>query len=488
MIAPPARTDLRPVNVALGKSAIQSTVSNWSKGLGAEGLVNGDFTQDFGFHTEMEDAPWWRVDLTERYPIEAIVVHNRRGGLQERARTLKVEISDDDEVWTVIHSGLCHFGHDGPIGPLTLPLAGKVWARYVRLSLTERTYFHLSQLEVIVDAIAVKFIETRKVHCLDVVFLAERPESNFHNSYALVSNQTLDGPLIGLELAENGAFGNCTIQYTHAIFLAKRLGLPYIKISENDRSELIRLRERLTVEDVTFIPAGESLPSGGVFLRGFFFDWRPFHRAVGDISPSERHWIIKNIVRRVFNVLPEKFTLKPPDELFIHIRSGDIFKNWINPDVVQPPLSFYTTIVDKLIKSNKVTRVKLVFENRLNPVIDYLESYLVSQQILYATQSGSIDEDIQALINGRFMVFGFGTFAPIICHLSEKVEAVFFFSPGINPGFAAIPTVEQAFEVVDGAGQYIKPGEWQNTPKQRELMVKYPAGNLVFPWSGQQSS
>lgn len=472
------------INVALGKPAAQSTLSGWSTELGAGGLINGDFSQNFGFHTDLEDAPWWDVDLLVRVPIEAIIVHNRLDTAQEAARTLKIEISDDKKTWITVHIGLCHFGSHLYGMPLTIPLGGKVCARFVRLSLTERAYFHLSQLEVLVDRRKLDFIAIREAYNLDVELMGERHGVDFYASYALTSaDEHCRGPLIGLELVANGAFGNCTMQYSLAIILAKRLGLPYIKISEDDRSGLIRLRERLTVEDITFVPASEPLPRGGVFMRGLFWDMGPLRRAIGDISPSEVHAVIRNIVRKVFNALPDEFTTKPENELFIHIRSGDIFGNWVHPLYVQPPLSFYTTIVDKLVGSGTIAQVKLVFENRLNPVIEHLEVYLTSKRIPYSIQSGSINEDIEALVNGRYMVFGLGTFGPAICHLSEKVNMVFFFAPGIPQGFGSIPSVEKAFEVIDGVGDYIKPGEWQNTPEQRELMVNYPAANLIFPWS-----
>jgi hypothetical protein len=46
------------VNVALGKPAVQSTLSLWSGDQGAAGLVNGNFGQNFGVHTDIEEAPW----------------------------------------------------------------------------------------------------------------------------------------------------------------------------------------------------------------------------------------------------------------------------------------------------------------------------------------------------------------------------------------------------------------------------------------------
>src|ERR1700759_3319214 len=101
---------MRLVNIALGKPAAQSALSLWSTDIGAQGLVNGDFAQNFGIVTELQDAPWWRVDLIDSLPLEAIVVHNRRDGFQDAARTLKIEISDDTVDWTTIHSGISHFG------------------------------------------------------------------------------------------------------------------------------------------------------------------------------------------------------------------------------------------------------------------------------------------------------------------------------------------------------------------------------------------
>ncbi len=36
-----------------------------------------------------------------------------------------------------------------------------------------------------------------------------------------------------------------------------------------------------------------------------------------------------------------------------------------------------------------------------------------------------------------------------------------------------IPTVKNVIEVFD-AGDYIKPGGWNNSPEQRRMMVEYP--------------
>jgi hypothetical protein len=64
-------------NVAKGKTATQSSLSDWSTFEGANGAISGNKTGGFGFHAQCEDNPWWMVDLEKMYEISEIVVFNR---------------------------------------------------------------------------------------------------------------------------------------------------------------------------------------------------------------------------------------------------------------------------------------------------------------------------------------------------------------------------------------------------------------------------
>ena len=59
------------------------------------------------------------------------------------------------------------------------------------------------------------------------------------------------------------------------------------------------------------------------------------------------------------------------NDLYIHIRSGDIFLNR-NPeyasDYAQPPLCFY----ERIIKENNFNKIYIISQDRGNPVIDKL--------------------------------------------------------------------------------------------------------------------
>ncbi len=138
----------RLVDMARGRPASQSSLSPWSTPDDAAAAVSGEVPVDFAFHTDLEPDPWWQVDLGSDYPIELIVVHNRRLSCQDRARALRVLVSRDGADWTTVHTGHVTFG-DGYDGlPLMVTVLGEVIGRYVRLTVPGTTYLHLGQVQV----------------------------------------------------------------------------------------------------------------------------------------------------------------------------------------------------------------------------------------------------------------------------------------------------------------------------------------------------
>lgn len=468
------------VNVALGKPATQSSRPWWCP-LGPEGLVNGDFSQEYNTHTDVDEPAWWQVDLGQRLPLSAIVVHNRRELAREAARSLRIEVSEDGAAWTLIHAGLTHFRARGQASPLQLPLAGLVWARFVKVSLDERQPLVLTQVEVFVERPAFELIRLRERIGLDVPLLAEAPSAVEQMSYALVGAPgTREAPLIGLSLVLNPALGNGLMQHAMAIALARRLGLRYFKLAKRDISGVIARTEPVNLGGITFLPNTHPLPEGGWFLEGYFWELEHHSRFAKDLlTPHEKWEIVRTIIHPLFNLLPSVFEPKPEDELIIHIRSGDVFSTWVNAAYIQPPLAFYTLVIDRFLRAGRISRVKLVYENRMNPVIDALEDHLTARAIPFSVQSGTIVDDTRALVNGRHLVFGFGTLGPAICYLSDTVETLVSFANGYDHKFREIPTVKNVIEVFD-AGDYIKPGGWNNSPEQRRMMVEYPEANLRF--------
>ena len=113
----------------------------------AAGACDGVKDGKWGFHTALEDDPWWQVDLGRSLAIDRLLIYNRCDHVANRAARLKVLLSDDGQAFRKVyeHNGTVFFGQsDGK--PLTVSLDGAA-ARYVRLQLTGNNCLHLDEVE-----------------------------------------------------------------------------------------------------------------------------------------------------------------------------------------------------------------------------------------------------------------------------------------------------------------------------------------------------
>jgi len=134
-------------NIARGKPASQSSLSIYSVISDPQGGVDGIKNGKYGFCTAVEANPWWQVDLQGIYAIEEIVVFNRIDACADRAKTMRILLSEDGDHWRQLKEwqGGMFGGVDG--NPLRVRPRG-VLARYVRLQLAATSYFHLDEVEV----------------------------------------------------------------------------------------------------------------------------------------------------------------------------------------------------------------------------------------------------------------------------------------------------------------------------------------------------
>lgn len=420
---------------------------------------------------------WLEVDLGGRFPIHSVALRPGEGAVPAEPGDVAVAVSQDGVTWAEPDLA----GWTATLDALVAAIVPdeRAWARAVRIAAPEPA--RIAGIGIRADEAAVDLIALRAMLGLDVTLLNEKPGANVYVTYALQSApDRASHALVGLSLFENGAFGNCLVQYIIAVTIAKALNLKYIKVPKVDRSKVIFLTERLTCDGITFIPPDEPLPSDGYFLSGLYFDPTQFERVTALRGPTDSRAIVQSVIRPLFNGLPKSFPVKPDDQLLIHIRSGDIFSTWVDPHYPQPPFAFYRMVIDRLLAEGRIRSVKLVFENRLNPVIAEVEAYAERRGLPVEIQSESLISDVAALVNGRYLVFGLGTFGPGICHLSDHVEQVFYFASNWPQGFQSIPTIGKVVEVRDLEGRYMKVGEWQNTDAQRRTMVDYPAEALAF--------
>jgi len=139
--ARPAPPDVHSRNLALTKPTRQSSTRFFP----SRGGVDGRITGTPGFYTELQNEPWWDVDLQQTSSLHEIRIYNSKID-PERAKSLRVLLSADGVKWTpaYTHDG-SNFGVDGQ--PLRIPLSG-VQARWVRIQLGEKNYLHLDEVEI----------------------------------------------------------------------------------------------------------------------------------------------------------------------------------------------------------------------------------------------------------------------------------------------------------------------------------------------------
>lgn len=131
--------------------ASQSSRSKWSKGNDAQRAVSNLEFSDYAFHTEKEENPWWQIDFENSFPIEYIIINNRRRKpFDEIASSLKVVGYDENNVEIVLHMGTSFFGSVPNELPFILSLKGKIDIKKVKITLLKEHYLHFSNIRFLV--------------------------------------------------------------------------------------------------------------------------------------------------------------------------------------------------------------------------------------------------------------------------------------------------------------------------------------------------
>ena len=137
-------------NIALNRQALNSQPDGFG-GTAAQGN-NGILEADYGVHTALLLNPWWRVDFGTVSTLCQVKIYNRAGSNFDRARTIQVQLSNDDVdanyVTVYQHPGTV-WGDDAARSPLAVDLGGRT-ARYLRVRLSEPAvqYLNLREVEV----------------------------------------------------------------------------------------------------------------------------------------------------------------------------------------------------------------------------------------------------------------------------------------------------------------------------------------------------
>ncbi|WP_215755408.1 discoidin domain-containing protein [Acetobacter sp. P5B1] len=141
------------------KKATQSSICEWScfpnVVSDATNALIGNPTGHFSCHTDLEENPWWAVDLAEVKSIFEIRVFNRvfplseSNSIKKRLQTIQISVSDNGKVYRTIYlhdADEMIGGVDGT--PLIVLPKRDIQARFVKISLNERQCLHLDKVFV----------------------------------------------------------------------------------------------------------------------------------------------------------------------------------------------------------------------------------------------------------------------------------------------------------------------------------------------------
>ena len=114
----------------------------------AQGANAGATTGGVGIHTDIEQNPWWQVDLQDEHEIREIKLFNCLL-LRERLRHFSILFATAPDDWREVFSKRDDEDFGGADGsPFTIEFAPGIRGRYIRLRLDAENALVFDQIKV----------------------------------------------------------------------------------------------------------------------------------------------------------------------------------------------------------------------------------------------------------------------------------------------------------------------------------------------------
>ncbi len=275
--------------------------------------------------------------------------------------------------------------------------------------------------------------------------------------------ESFDGRVDALRIHRLERFSNSLAQLCHASHLARRIGARVLEVP--DAWYLRRGSTRLA-DGLEVVNGLSHFPPEHTRLEGRFF----YCHTLGALAhPMAGFRSLLQQLRPAMTLALEGEAL-PDDHLVVHIRCGDIFDRHPHPGYYQPPLAFYTLVLQQRAWGH----VHLVFEDFGNPVVLALQQHCRSLGLEVTLHSWGLERDIAFLVRGRHFVAGRGTFMQGVVALSPHARTVYSFWPFDPDHGWGLDGVTNVL-IEDRKGRYLrKLRPWRNSRLQRAFMLAYP--------------
>lgn len=131
-------------NLALGKTWTASSASPWSPSSGVYGERRTGGLPFF-FHTELDQTPWFTLDLGSIHRISEIRIYNRWDQLGERSQKMRVWLGETEADYRLVFDAVDAHWHPGI--PLYLRF-DNAELQFLKVDLDEEQYLHLDGIEI----------------------------------------------------------------------------------------------------------------------------------------------------------------------------------------------------------------------------------------------------------------------------------------------------------------------------------------------------
>ena len=185
--------------------------------------------------------------------------------------------------------------------------------------------------------------------------------------------------------------------------------------------------------------------------------------------PLKRRLTGLRVIRdEIFSNIPKYYA--SPKDLYINIRSGDVFVNAINRNYAQPPLCFY----QKIINENKYAKIYIISNGHENPVVDELLKLYKEIKFLH----GSVEYDISVIVNVYNFVMPTSTFPYTLIWFNNNLKNLYIYGEDdfcprhTNYTVHKLPSSKKYKEIMIE--------KWKNTKEQLILMLNENCNNSNF--------
>lgn len=335
---------------------------------------------------------------------------------------------------------------------------------------------------VILSTLLIYFVARIRINPKKDVFMmfeAEDYEDSLEKTHATIGHRpypkdlnatkNLLAEIIGRENVENGTLkypsifvkkysrlGNNILQVSNSIYLAEVFNISTIYITMN----LCFINNTITTSrGIQIIPVDKK-PEKALSLKRSLF--RLTYK--GFYCPEDR---VYEFAGETLKSIPK---VKVDDNaLYIHIRSGDIFKKNPNRHYGQPPLCFYEGIIRKW----GFKKVYILTEDRKNPGIDKLVRRYGAKLIIT-----DVFRAMGYVLNAKNLAISFGTFVPSLLKLVPEDPERRIFRYGNNFSYDRVLWNKFFYtEISENYWNGLLKGNWNNTDEQREMMLNETCGD-----------